>query len=84
MESGLIHRNSLDRPISSGRVSVLRFTEINVFNANIVDPDQTLRSAMTEWVYTVYQCTFYGTPGINGFKFKQFQLTGDVLGEIAE
>ena len=40
---------------------LLYFIEIPVFNANSVDPDQTLH-----WVYTVCQCPFYGTLGING------------------
>ena len=31
------------------------FVEIPVFNANIVDPDQTPRSAASDWVYTVCQ-----------------------------
>ena len=37
------------------------FTEITLFNANSIDPG----SDGAFWVYTVCQCLFYGTLGIN-------------------
>ena len=54
MLSGFFYLNSLDRSISSKRdvwlvfLLLLWFTEIPVFNANSVDPDQTPRSAASD------------------------------------
>ena len=49
------------------------FIEIPVSIAKNVDPDQTPR---LNWVYTVCQCPFYGTLGINGLSFL-FCSSGD-------
>ena len=70
MPSGLFFFNSLDRSISSKRgvwlVLLLPwFTDIPLFNANSVDPDQTPRLI---WVYAVCQCPFYGKLDLNGLK----------------
>ena len=53
MPSGLFYLNSLDRSISSLRVSdkfllLPCFIEMSVLNANSVDPDQTPRSAASD------------------------------------
>ena len=56
--------NSLESPfpieeVSGWFLSLSYLTEIPVVNANSVDPDQI-------WIYTVFQCPFYGLIGING------------------
>ena len=52
MPSGLLYLKSLDRTISNRRgvwlVFITIFIEICMFDANSVDPDQTLRSAASE------------------------------------
>ena len=53
MPSGLFYLSSLDQSISSLRsvwsvFIITMFIEMPVVNANIVDPDQTLRSAASD------------------------------------
>ena len=52
--------------VSSKFLLLQCFIEIPVFNANSVDPDQTLHSVGLIWVYTICQCPFYRMLGING------------------
>ena len=42
------------------------FVEISEFYAKSVDPDQTPRSAASDLgLHYLFQCPFYGTPGLN-------------------
>ena len=71
MSNGLFYLTSLDRSISNRRsiwlvFIITMFIEISVFNAKSVDSDQTPHSTVSDLVYTVCSCPFYGTPGING------------------
>ena len=50
------------------------FTELPVFNANSVDPEQTPHSVASDQGLSCFQCPFYGTLGINGLTAF---LTGD-------
>ena len=75
MPNGLIYLNLLDRCISSGRdvlfvYIITIFIEIAVFNANNVDLDQTRQNALSgqNRVWTVCQCPFNGTLGVNVLK----------------
>ena len=55
----------------SGKILLKYFIEILVFNVNCKQcrprPDATECSILI-WVYTVCQCPFYGTLGLNGLK----------------
>ena len=42
------------------------FVGMSKCNANSVDRDQTPHCAASDLVFTVCQCPFYGTLGING------------------
>ena len=71
MPSGIFYLKSLDWSNSnrsgSGKFLLLPcFIEIPVFYVNSVDPDQTLHLI---WVYTVCQCPFNGTLGLNGLRY---------------
>ena len=65
--SAIFYLISLDRSISYIRGICLVFIIIlSELNANSEVPDQTPRSAASDLVYTVCQCPFYGTLGLNG------------------
>ena len=74
--SGLFYHNSLDRSISNSRVSgyfllLLCFIEIPVFNASIVDPDQTPRSAASD---LGLHCLPFTLLGVSRLKWVQSHL----------
>ena len=66
MPSGLFYHNTLDRSISKIRDVWLQISELN---ANSEDP--VLQCLI--WVYTVCQCPFYGTLGLNGLRKQTLQ-----------
>ena len=76
----LFYHNSLDQSISSRRdvwtifLLLPCFKEIPAFNANSVGPDQTPHYATSDLGLHCYQCSFYGTPGLNGLMKKLLQL----------
>ena len=73
MPSGLFYLNSLDRSIASRKSVWLIFyyhhvLEIPVFNANIVNPDQTPHYAVSDLVLHRLPINLYRTLSINGIK----------------
>ena len=74
MPSGLFYHLSLYQSISKNRsvwFSLLsQFIEIAVLNANSMDTVRCHTLWQLIWVYTVSQCLFYGTLGINGLTLK--------------
>ena len=76
MPSDLFFLNFLERSISNRRgVSQLFLILIHVFNANILDPDQTLHWRRLILIYTVCQRHFCGKTDINGLPTERIKHT---------